>query len=159
MTDFDSMPAGAEMDRAVAERVMGWGTGWCDRRWYTNHSYHDSWHQEEAPSREACRFTPVEYYRVYGKEGYSDGAMEVEVGEWHPSTNIAHAWEVVERLVATSHHIALDAWDNEHSGDGRYFCCVTMPDWHDTGDKAADSMPLAICRAALAAIQIESEKP
>ncbi len=92
------LTAGPELDRIVAERVMG----------LTDASDDD--------------------YRA-----------------WQPSTNIAHAWEVVERLRPTGARLILTDygpdWDAVfRRSDDTYECAQ------------ADTAPLAICLAALRAV-------
>lgn len=105
--NIDEMPAGTEMDRLVAEKVMGWDPS--------------EWHQGQD-----CR-------------------------RWKPSNDIAHAWEVVEKMEATMRHFSL-------------FYCETRCEWLCRLDKCrcveedarikawGEAAPLAICRAALKAV-------
>ena len=99
--NIDEMPAGTEMDRCVAEKVMGWDPS--------------EWHQGQD-----CR-------------------------RWKPSNDIAHAWEVVEKIrdrYAVSLHAGILP-----SGFTPYAAMVK-------GIKSyADTAPLAICRAVLKAVE------
>lgn len=96
MSGYETMPAGPELDRLVAERVMGWGP-----------------------------------------------CTGVDLEQWHPSTDIAHAWEVVERV---------------RGGIGFSIQRCEMLGWlcwfRSASDNVAraDTAPLAICRAALLAL-------
>jgi hypothetical protein len=118
MTDPLTMPAGAEIDRLVAERVMGWRL--LNRRamgWGTGPAIYATG-SDDNPTL----------------QGFS------------PSTDIAHAWPVVERM--RSHH---DAWMVlEHLP-----CSDGTDEWRyrfTSGPSGlALSAPLAISRAALAA--------
>lgn len=115
---IDDMPAGPEMDRLVAEKVMGWhARGFDGKRhdWYDGHDFIRGW------------------------------------SYWNPSTNIAHAWEVVvERM-------------RDHS---RFFnvCQRLEVCWCEVVDyegmpldrTKAETAPLAICRAALKALEPEA---
>ena len=114
-----------DIDRQIAEKVMGW---------YQTIS--GTWH-------------PSNYW----------------VQDFTPSTNIAHAWQVVEKLVKEGAAPALINDDNGHwalAMDGMQEIpsdeLVDM--WTSflvTKDLWADTAPLAICKAALEAI--ESETP
>ena len=119
MSNVDTMPAGREMDALVAERVMGW-------------------------------------YRVgamWCKGANSFAAQAEEVAGcpkiWTPSTDIAAAWEVVEKLREK-------AWVSVTSGKtgNPCYCEVDVVGgeiWHVT----ADTAPLAICRAALKLCEVK----
>lgn len=112
--NIDDMPAGPEMDRLVAERVMGWEpkpprwNGW----WY-----------------------------------YEDHRPDEDSKCFQPSTNIAHAWEVVDRMKIRGDDVCLDFYRSHdqwqvstNAPKGRGSCA------------SADTAPLAICRAALKAV-------
>lgn len=79
-----------------------------------------------------------------------------KVGEFKPSTDIATAWEVVEKIQKT-HHFML-------SRDVRYKQYMALFEIH--GDEPpyepfeyeSDSMPEAICKAALLAV-LDKEDP
>jgi hypothetical protein len=79
LSDWLALPAGAELDRIVAERVMGWG-------WTTIHI---------AAGSDALGEW-VEGHDQSGPVTYPGGYFPRTA--WHPSTNIAHAWEVVEGM-------------------------------------------------------------
>lgn len=69
------------------------------------------------------------------------------------STDIAAAWRVVEKLASHNHRLTLEDWrDSKHAG---WSALVTLSNGHDTGDVIAETMPLAICRAALKAIETQ----
>ena len=125
MTPYADMPAGAEMDRLVAEKVMGW------------------------------RPAPGTYLNEHGDEfscelwvwdGYKDDRdFAQEVKRWHPSTNIAHAWEVVERLCEGDSRWAFSlSRDGDNDYHAKFFGPVSLG--------VAAKAPLAICRAALVAV-------
>lgn len=65
-------------------------------------------------------------------------------GYGYYSTNIAHAWEVVDYLLAKG-------WSSEVSGHGTWRAGFLSAGtgWHRA---SADTAPLAICRAALLAL-------
>ena len=91
------MKLGPELDRLIAEKVMGWPA--------------DEWHQ-------SCN----------------------DCTKWSPSTNIAHAWEVVEKL----RNIMVGPWTH-----GRWAACAMQDgDWFSV----ADTAPHAICLAALKSV-------
>jgi hypothetical protein len=110
---IDAMPAGREMDALVAERVMGWVRHpdsmyrhWCER-------------QPDGTLRFLDQCEPLHTVRP-----------------WHPSTDIAAAWEVVEKLVSEQ---GLHLWWHN----------VWLVDFALSGAQRAETAPLAICRAAL----------
>lgn len=81
--------------------------------------------------------------------------------EPHYSTSIAAAWQVVEKLARDGKHLALQAPGSTDMNE----CYRTFPKW--TADFAycgsteaqADTAPLAICLAALAACGVDVESP
>jgi hypothetical protein len=118
--NIDEMKAGPEMDRLVAEKVMGWAIG------------SDGCSVEER------------HGRLWRGEAWEDDCYI-----WRPSTNIAHAWEVVEHLRGWWTAVELKSIDE---------CCACLIE-DNSGDvneryvatAEADTAPLAICRAALKA--------
>lgn len=135
---IDTMPAGRELDALVAEKVMGWyrvGTMWCQ-----------------------------------GANSYAAPAEDLEIENppktkpWSPSTDIAAAWEVVEKIKAVDlrSKTGIDfpdecmtvAWDRSTKEWAAGFHAI---DGYDAGWVAgtratADTAPLAICRAALVSV-------
>jgi hypothetical protein len=76
------------------------------------------------------------------------------------STDIAAAWDVVEHMEARCWWFALETFPNPHGiNDGATvtarFKATGMPGQHDGVGKAEDA-PLAICRAALKALDAAS---
>lgn len=73
---------------------------------------------------------------------------ERSAGEWHPSSLIGTAWEVVERLRHEGYTVVMSVYR-----DGWATC--ELPGWRSEvgigmGLKASDrTLPIAICRAAL----------
>ena len=121
------MEAGKGFDAIIARQVMGW----------TKATLHDD---------------------VTGPEAYwcMGGKAMAPVDSFTPSTDIASAWKVVEHLLCHGwdekhffqlHYDNVDLWDasfyKEPSGDGG------GPDVWGT----APTAPLAICLAALKAVQ------
>jgi hypothetical protein len=110
------LPPGPELDRLVTERVMGW-----------------QWNPERRrPTTESL--TSAEWA----------ARMADDTVRWSPSTSIAHAWEVVDRLttlglvvVVTSDRTRRKPWRVE-CGDIR---------------TEASTAPLAISVAALKAVE------
>jgi len=133
MTDIRNMPAGMAMNRKVATDVMGW-------------------HVEEAP---------------LGVEVYSDAdgtfmgcVSDLEDDAWCPSTDIAAAWEVVERFRRGDIN-GPDPLKVSCCMDLNLYDTIQMPDWRCSfsspclaeHEAFGNSAPLAICRAALLAVE------
>ncbi len=108
-----NLPAGPELDRLIAERVMGWKWD-AGQNWYA---------------------------------GSSGVGTSPRTGFW-PSSNIAHAWEVVKHLSKS--------WDISISldrGAGVQVVLHSGVDQKDPFPGCVDiPVPLAICRAALTAV-------
>lgn len=128
MLDIDALTAGPELDRLIGEKVMGW----------------------------ACK-------DAYGCDGLvwfdASGSELIDYGPtaygWSPSTNIAHAWEVVER-VRLQDYGSLELWWDA----GAEWWCALFRFKSETPEMlTADTAPLAICRAALKAIALSGNFP
>jgi len=149
----DEMPAGREMDALVAEKVMGW-LAWSERRPEYIHVVFQRPGEREPfmkfrnPEAERARYAPMAF-------GDIDPMNHVVCDIPRYSTEIAAAWEVVERLRADkvmggASIAAVNAPDDATPGEW----CVEWFDGNRTLDCATgDTAPLAICRAALKASQ------
>lgn len=115
-----ALEAGPEIDALVAERVMGWTFG--------------------------CTPDPEGDWASWNEPRPDDPTRqrEVKCAGWSPSTDIAAAWEVVEKMRPT--HVG-SLWTGIDEGHN---ACFGMYEYEERWAKA-DSMPLAICRAALLA--------
>lgn len=113
--DIMNMTPGRELDALVAEKVMGW--------------------KERVDFDCIVEDTDV----LIRYEPFS-----MEVREFHPSTDISAAWEVVEKIVSKGFSIQLD-----FEGDDYAF-------WINSGTRKlyeyGKTAPEAICRAALLAV-------
>ena len=79
-----------------------------------------------------------------------------EIDEWQPSSDIAAAWKVVEKMRGDGYRIQLFPHDCQVYCDDKIYIAknkvrITTPNYvtHEVGD---DNIFLAICRAALLAI-------
>lgn len=107
----DELEAGPQMDALVAEKVMGWSIRG------------ELWKDKRGTIRRS-------------KSTFEQYEPSIR---WSPSTDIAAAWEVVEKM-PMGMWPSVDGW------------VVEIPD--GSGDEVeAPTAPLAICRAALKAIE------
>jgi len=145
--DYDTMKAGREMDALIAEKVMGWKDIRCDQGGNLPYGVPDDDFNSDVDEHKKhgnCGF-PMEYHRepipMY-------------------SHDISAAWEVVEKMTSEGACPAIINDDNGHWAmalDGMQNCV----DGSETMDVATtffapkslwcDTVPLAICRAALKA--------
>jgi hypothetical protein len=126
MTDEEicNMPAGLEMDVLIADTVLGLVE--CDR-WRAQRYYPPEYIKDKGDcEHEHCR--PVGFCTSY-------------------STDIAAAWEVVEKMRADGNEP--DVWVD---GDGDWRCSVFVGEPPKEFSWYAPTAPLAICRAALLAV-------
>ncbi len=129
-----TLQAGAELDRLIAEKVMGWKLAASAKAMA---GFEDGYGDyilgfQNGPER-------------LGMTSYPEAFTE----SFQPSINISHAWEVVERLRAIGcPDIYIATWH-----EGGFAAFVERADAHDTGDIIATTAPLAICRAALLAVE------
>lgn len=124
------LPPGRELDAAIAEKVFGWKL----------YQYFD-----EAPfEREAS--TPEDYCRAANNDGWywSGEGAEGEAWQFKPSTDIASAWSVVEKLNSAPHYMPFYL---KSEGMSEYIARFV------DSEGEADSAPHAICLAALKAVE------
>ena len=136
--EIDKMEAGPEMDARMAE-IMGWHVVHChnfditklDIIPYKPHLVR--WHNG------SCSL-----YRPLDNECHGWSMDE----QWSPSTNIAAAWEVVEEFDY-----------NEMCGpSGDEWTYYLEKDSGEYGEARTNTVPLAICRAALKAANYTGDK-
>ena len=114
------MDAGRDMDALVAEKVMGW-----------NNIEGGHGHPTESGPFVDCGCLSHAYQK-----------QEIP----HYSTDIAAAWEVVEKMMDEGEYTSLECYG------GRYcFHIHLTADTDDIHIEVAETAPLAICSAALAA--------
>lgn len=114
--NYDEMPAGPEIDRLVAE-LMGW---------------------TEKPDKNGERYIADGIAVLFcERDGYV---------RFQPSTNIAHAMEVVEHMPT-----GFMMWDQGGCWSVEYDA-GRADGFRDVGRTVAETLPLAICRAALKAV-------
>jgi hypothetical protein len=136
--EIERMPAGRELDALIAEKVMGF-------KWRT--SKHSGYRYLFPPGHRSNLFT-------------DSIGNEPLYGDWDDcvpaySTDIAAAWQVVEKLCADAHNFSFDSgafgpgsdWQNKIDKWTVCFDDYTTVEVHSY----APTMPLAICRAALLA--------
>lgn len=117
------LEAGPELDTLVAEKVMGWK------------SCHDHMGNEQWDTGLHIRNIPENPTMKVFRYGPSP---------WSPSTDIASAWEVVEKL------------KQEHGYSVSVNCAGVVAPWGcEINNKFVweSTVPLAICCAALAAVE------
>jgi len=150
-TDSRNAPSGRALDTAVAEAVLGW-------IWYEGaagvYRLRDPQREDVAAMLTEGMIWPTterpEPYRTDGVPPFS--------------TDIGAAWQVVEHLRAQHWEVTLLCWAADiptqpvdHPYDCRFTGYVT-PDGGGlqtlVAHKRAATMPLAICRAALQALQL-----
>ena len=132
------MKAGRELDALIAEKVMGWS------------SQADGLYWDAGNHR-----TRLVLGSIIAKKRKEMGLENAQDFVFAPSTNIADAWEVVERLVSTPgpngdhHSVRVD-----YSGDA-VVVIDENEDWQVSA--IAATAPLAICLAALEAVSQEGQ--
>lgn len=129
------LEAGRELDKLVAEHVMEW-------RIYEG-APAPAWMRETENGLEWVGFWPDEPNEE--DYGWSFGLLGTAV--FMPSTDIAAAWQVVEKL-------RNDGYSDyhEYGEDKTPWWLFMKPDGHYDYCAEAETDPLAICRAALLAV-------
>ena len=130
--NIDDMPAGRELDALVAEKVMGW----CITAWNDG----EPWGNREV-------FPPFE--PINGIPADCDCISHSEAGEPpHYSTDIAAAWEVVEKLDGGGERGTF-WWMISSPGNDTMYSARIFEGSVEIVGAMAPTAPLAICRAAL----------
>lgn len=127
-TTTSGVGVGRELDALVAERVMGW----------EQHDFHhvgdfvrpDAWRRFAENGHFAHHIQPHEWMRWQDVPAYS--------------TDIAAAWQVVEKMKAEGYEACIDS-----DSDGDWSVIFTM-NGEGIWCSVKKDAPLAICRAALA---------
>lgn len=133
------MKAGTDLDNLVAEKVMGWyrkdyrETGFAKQLERQGKSLHPDWR-------------PAQEYWYCLENGKDERKASLS---WSPSTDIAAAWQVVDRM--KDQYTFMLSY-RQHDGD--YFVCFDPVNRYE---EIADTAPLAICLAALKAVGVEVE--
>jgi hypothetical protein len=122
------LEAGEEIDRLVAEKIMGWHL------------------VKRTQGRDEWRSNLDDRYQHLASryDGYED-AEDFHTICWHPSESILWAWEVVEQMQEKAFYVCIST----HFISG--FDCVMQKSGIDIR-ASAETSSLAICRAALLAL-------
>lgn len=149
---MNEMEAGRELDRFIAERVMGW-------RWFQWPGLRPGFPVMQPPEQWGIHTEEaVAKYAVIDCDDSPPDRLP------HYSTDISAAWEVVEKLTARGFQVTIER--NHAQSSCRVLshpsvpCPVDAP-WPEHSFQYADtqSAPLVICRAALEAISREAVSP
>lgn len=124
------------IDALIAEHVMGWKLCFYDTGKYAS--------------------TPDDYENASSNDGWLwEGRTDIDLEAWQfrPTTSIADAWLVVEKMKEKGLHCDIVVRVNGHYGcefEDRY--CIGE---HDTLYSEGDTAPMAICLSALKALGVE----
>jgi hypothetical protein len=124
---MDTIKAGPDLDALVAEKVMGWKPDPDNFFWLGKGTTNQ---------------------RVTSSDCFDCGT---EFPAWTPSTSIADAWEVMEKICQGKE----DTYRFEIVKQGHLYWVSIWDDGFSDGDVGADTAPLAICLAALKAKSVE----
>jgi len=109
-----------KIDQEIAEKVMGWKS----------------------------------YYSKYGKEWCEPdskipvvGIVKILANDWHPSTSISDAWQVVEKMKKNQYSFSLNYF---------YYNGKTQASFGHFHGELCVGDALAICKAALKAMELKS---
>lgn len=157
------MPAGAEMDALIADKVLGWHRN--KSGYYTTEARKDLVFGSHTKKGKGG------YYR---ETGIATGWRFEDDGDYYacsnqcrlfcPSEDIVAAWEVVEKLCghedADEDPFRLRKRYSSRASAGEHWSASFLDRWHDNGvclteEAEATTAPLAICRAALLAVCVE----
>lgn len=137
--DIENMPAGEELDKLICEKLDGW-------RWVKNSKNANGW-ACNGLCGENC--SKEEEFKKWNQDNKKFNGW-VSPSTPHFSTDIAAAWEVVEKV----RELGFDAIVVMHQ-DRIPYCQFVKPIDEDNIEEylgTAETAPLAICRAALKAV-------
>jgi hypothetical protein len=120
------------INKAIAEKIMGW----------------EAFKDDDG--------TIISWVTEYGNLFFSDD----EGSEWQPSTDMADAWQVVEKM-AEDNEWVLNELEHSLDHEGRingFYCYFHHLEIGSGGSVKAETAPLAICLAALKAKGIDVER-
>ena len=119
-----------EIDRLVAEKVMGWKL----RKYFEDDCYiTDEW------------VTDIE-------DKFGNGVIVIDVDKFNPSTNIQDSWQVVEELIDRGYDFNL--WRSEQREYNAEFQ-IQKEDGFVVSYGESDHAPTAICFASLEAVGVD----
>ena len=130
--DIDSIPAGVELDKLIAEKVMGWRLGaphYVHGPLMHGGSMQRAWEGPGLP-------------RADGSSPFSRG--------FKPSTDISAAWEIVEKLCGPPYFASVFLTKGPHGHLVEFDIYPDTELYQGTSDPG--HAPLAISRAALKAV-------
>lgn len=124
---MNNLPAGPELDRLVADKVMGW------RPETSSDGKYERWNKND---HNGGAWYAIKWNRErHGEDWFS------------PSTNIEHAREVVSRIRRNVLHVSVGGPLKVGEELPQYFCKIEG--FHTVSYAVADTDSLAICYAAL----------
>lgn len=129
--DYETIEAGRELDCLIAEKVMGW-------HWFVPHG--------------VMTELPPEHQHIGGWCNLDGSLAHGLYNRWQPSTNIAHAWEVVEKLSDPCN--SFRDYRGFPAGTVFMYKWSGMDLWASTASEAA----LNICRVALQIVSSTAEQ-
>jgi len=134
-----AMPAGDDLDKLVAEHIMGWTDLRKQKHWWNKFDETEEWYGT---------YTTI-----------APSTMRSKVDDW--STDIEYAWLVMERVASLGCRLVLEDWREceKDSGIHGWAAYFDIPGGHTTEQVVAESAPLAICRAALLATLATKSSP
>lgn len=143
-----SMDAGRALDALIAEKVMGLNQpndfGLIDKH---------TWQRDE--DDEYCRYVCRRCY-TWSEAWVKESELEVgpcDVSPTHYSRSLSAAWQVVDWMKAHNYVFILEhALTRIDSNEGPWWCQCGGFDMSQRVSAYGQTAPLAICRAALAAV-------
>lgn len=140
--NVDELKPGAELDLLVAEKVMGWKF-YCVKRGKYIH-FIAQVPGEPEPWKHSRNDSEDNYVRGCHAD-YNPMKHIMSMPDFHPSTSIADAWEVVEKMGFNC------LWKDATGWTCRFYGVRAA-------ESSASTAPHAICLAALKAVMKESEQ-
>lgn len=119
-----------EIDRLIAENVMGWVQGTCNGD---------------------PMLIPPEYLKTIDELKFVlQPSEDYYLTSFHPTTDIRDAWEVVEKMKPNIFNLK---WSEYRDRSEEWECSFTTH--HSTISVYSNTSPRAICLAALKAVSVE----
>jgi hypothetical protein len=140
------LTAGRDLDALVAERVFGCKVKWPPSIQEPGISQTEYERRRNLAQEPECGCSPLNADHETLDDEYQSSTP-------HYSTDIAAAWQIVEKLRERGHSVSVFSGA---TGGGHYVELHGVAGWH--GPIKGDSAPHAICLAALAALRATEDK-
>jgi hypothetical protein len=139
--DILNMPSGREIDTLVAEKVMGWHI-------FDDNGY-KSWRDKDGHYGAGINQSDNDFY---------EDEEDFNILHWHPSESIMWAWQVIEKMREDGFRVSiLMPMTKSALNIHVLFKGDEEGDYRNSDMVFAETVPLAVCRAAAELAQLRAD--